>query len=170
MKIRDKKAMSAIIGYVLLISFAIIIGGLTYSWMKTYVPRGDLKCPDDVSIFVDEGNCTNNGGNYTLEIEIKNNGMFNVGGYNIYVSNKTGEGNIYGIGSYLKEYALQKEGSLVVLENPHGPGDSKILTFREIPWKVKAIEITPIRFEERGEGKKEITNCGNARIIEEINC
>ena len=50
----NKKGVSVIIGYVLLIAFAILISAGVYAWLKTYVPREPLNCPDGVSIFVKE--------------------------------------------------------------------------------------------------------------------
>jgi len=38
----NKKGISVIIGYLLLVSFAIIISGMVYVWMKTYVPTEKL--------------------------------------------------------------------------------------------------------------------------------
>ena len=47
---RGKKGVSIIIGYVILIAVAITMSFLVYAWMKSYVPKEELKCPDDVFI------------------------------------------------------------------------------------------------------------------------
>lgn len=78
-KIRSKKGVSIMIGYVLLVSLAVIMGGVMYYWMKSYVPTEEIKCPDGTSIQVVDYNCS--GG--ILDLKIKNNGRFDFGGYYI---------------------------------------------------------------------------------------
>ena len=48
------------IGYVLLVSLAIIMGGIIYTWMKTYVPKDALECPEGTSLIIKgyEYNCS----------------------------------------------------------------------------------------------------------------
>ena len=47
-----KKGVSAIVGYVLLISFGVVMSVIVYSYLKTYTPKDALTCPDGVSIFL----------------------------------------------------------------------------------------------------------------------
>ena len=51
-KAAHKKGVSVMIGYVLLISFAVVMAGLVYHWAKTYIPREEVKCQEGVSIFI----------------------------------------------------------------------------------------------------------------------
>ena len=51
-QMRDKKAVSIMIGYILLITFAVVIAAVVLTWLKTYVPRQGLECPDGVSIYI----------------------------------------------------------------------------------------------------------------------
>jgi len=83
--VKSKKAVSVIIGYVLLVSFGIVIGVIVYQWMKTYVPQDDLNCPDGVSMFIESYDCSPN----SLNITFKNNGKFDIGGYFIYATNSS---------------------------------------------------------------------------------
>jgi hypothetical protein len=107
----NKKGISVMIGYVLLVSAAIIMGAITYNWMKIYVPTNeDLKCPDGISIAISEISCAgefctgyseNNCEEYTdklsciapctwknltdnlyrVALKAKNNGRFETGGF-----------------------------------------------------------------------------------------
>ena len=40
------------IGYILLITFAIVIAVVVFQWLKTYVPKEGIACPDEVSIYI----------------------------------------------------------------------------------------------------------------------
>ena len=73
------------IGYVDLITTAIIISSIVYQHLKTYIPSEDSKCPDGISIFVAEK--TYDCANKQLDLTIKNNGRFNIGGYFISATN-----------------------------------------------------------------------------------
>src|SRR3989344_5484172 len=85
---KKKVAVSTMIGYILLITFAIVIAGVVYQWLKTYVPKEGLACPDDVSIYVSEYDSPNLG---ELSLTLKNNGQFSIGGIHIYYSTNESE-------------------------------------------------------------------------------
>ena len=76
------------IGYILLISFALVMAVIVYAYIKTYVPKDIAACPEDTSMFVKEANCDANG---NLDITLKNNGRFNVAGYFIRGTNNIDE-------------------------------------------------------------------------------
>ena len=77
MLLRHKLGVSMMIGYVLLITFAMITGTLVYTWLKSYVPTEALECPDGVSVFMKDVVCNNIGnGKYNLSVELVNNGRF----------------------------------------------------------------------------------------------
>ena len=71
---KSKKAVSVIVGYVLLISFAIVIGVIVYQWMKTYVPKEDINCPDGTSLFIKRYEYTPE----LLTLYLKNNGKCDI--------------------------------------------------------------------------------------------
>ena len=74
---KDKKAVSVLIGYVLLVVFAVILAAIVYQWLRTYVPTESLNCPDGASIFISDANYCEN----ALSLTIKNNGRFDLAGY-----------------------------------------------------------------------------------------
>ena len=165
---KNKKAVSIMIGYVLLITGVIIIGGLVYAWLSSYVPRPMPECPDGVSLFIEEVNCNQDGNNYEINLSIKNNGRFDVDGYYIKASEEEGEiatidisENIYSGGNAQAGIILFSE----VLE----PGENAPLAKYNELSKLYLIEIIPIRYETI-EGKNTLMICGDAKIREKDIC
>lgn len=163
---KNKKAISAMIGYVLLVAFAVVMGGLIYNWMKSYVPQDSLECPDSVSFFINDLDCESS----SLNITLRNNGRFNVAGYFIHGTNETGQvatidlsQNLVG-GIKLGSTILFAQGN----DNTMKPGEEKKSEFSLVD-EINFIEIIPVRFE-IVENKKRIASCGNAKIVEEIDC
>lgn len=76
MLLSDKRGISVIIGYVLLISIAVIMSAVVYAWMKSYVPVENAECSDGVSVLFDTTECSEG----KLIVRIENNGLFNVDG------------------------------------------------------------------------------------------
>jgi hypothetical protein len=91
----NKRAVSLIVSYVLLITIGIALSGLVYTWLRFYVGVEDTDaCPDGVSLIVKDYTCDETEG--TLEVVLKNNGRFKVDGFVLKVSNRSGAD----IGSY----------------------------------------------------------------------
>lgn len=175
---KNKKAVSIVIGYVLLITTAIVMSVIVYQWLRSYVPREKIECPEDVSISVIEYNysCSENALNFT----IRNNGKFNVNGYFIRASNNSedeiatldltpyheGKGNI-GNGAVLLEQTN------VFPLNPGEEASSENvfdLTLENgFVGEIDFIELIPVRFEEV-EGKRRFTSCGEEKIKQQISC
>jgi hypothetical protein len=86
---KNKKGLSVIIGYVLLMVVSIVMSVIVYQWLKTYVPKDTAACDDGTSMFIQEAtyNCTSG----ILTVTVKNNGRFSIDGYFIHASNKSAE-------------------------------------------------------------------------------
>ena len=82
-KINSKLGVSVMIGYILLITLGIVMGVIIYQWMKTYIPKEPVECPDGASIYLKDYSCSST----NLEITIQNNGRFSLGGYFIKAAN-----------------------------------------------------------------------------------
>jgi len=171
-----KQGISIMIGYVLLISFAIVMGVVAYQWMKSYVPAEDFKCVDDVSVFLTKINCTNQGTYFELDLTLKNNGLFNVAGYFIRGKNDSNPGqelaaldlsqSLTGEG----EFGIKAENAVIFLGGDNGmvPNEERRSIFR-LDNEIYSLEIIPVRYQEE-EGKKRFITCGYAKIKEEVNC
>ena len=82
---KNKRALSNIIAYVLLISITISLSVMVYGWLKFHVAGDNVKeCSDNVNIIIanykcNNSNISNQGG--ALTITLKNKGLFKVDGY-----------------------------------------------------------------------------------------
>jgi hypothetical protein len=93
-KIKNKKAVSEVISYVLLIVIAMSLATGVYAWMKFYVPsEKEEKCADDTAISIIDYNCLYNpilGGpenkKNEIRLTISNQGFFEVDGFFITAS------------------------------------------------------------------------------------
>ncbi len=164
---KRKVAVSAMIGYILLITFAIVIAGVVYSWLKTYVPKEGIACPDGVSIYISEYDASTTPGE--LSLTLKNNGQFSVGGIFIYYSTDKAQeiatndlsGKIKS-GEIFLNPGVRFEGTG---ENSFEPGaNDKEIIFDVIGIDyIYAVEMTPIRWQSEGTKKPSPVSCANAK-------
>lgn len=177
MFIRDKskKALSIMIGYVLLVVFAIVLGALVYGWMKTYVPKEDINCPSGSSIFVDDINydCDTD----ILVFELKNNGQFDLGGYYIYASDISG-GKLENID--ISPY--YSSGTSVILNpgiefdgvkgNSLSYEESVIETYNltSLGRTIYSIRVVPLRWQEDENELDALISCTDVVIRQEFQC
>lgn len=84
-KINNKKAVSEIVSYVLLIMIALSLAVGVYSFMKFYVPsdKSSEKCSNDIALYLVDYSCNES----VINLIIENKGMFNVQGFIIKGSN-----------------------------------------------------------------------------------
>ncbi len=149
---------------------------LVYQWLKTYVPKDALKCPDGTSVFIKDYYYDCTGSNLT--ITIKNNGKFSVDGIFIHVSNSSDSnlaatidisskitlgGNVSGSSVRFSE---EVENSLT----PAEISNTRAVSFNVAGYgRLYKVEIMPIRMQEY-ENKKRIVSCGDAKIEEALTC
>lgn len=164
----NKKGVSVIIGYVLLIVFAMVIGVIVYKSIKTYVPKDVPKCPESVSIFINDLNYTED---FKLNISLTNNGLFDIAGYFIYATNNSNqELATKDLSEFFKSYpgdsvTIANKAVLIVgLGNPMAPGDTITNSF-ESDEDIYSIEIIPVRFQEE-ENKERFVSCGGSKAVE----
>lgn len=171
---RNKRGLSMIIGYVLLITISIVMSVIVFQWLRGYVPKDAIKCSEGTSILIKDisYNCISK----TLNVTIKNNGKFSVNGYFIHASNKTNEeiatidlsskiifgGNVSGSSITFS----QDRNSLT----PDEPTNAKKSIFNVSGYgTLYKIEIIPTRFQEE-DGKNRFVSCGDAKIKETVTC
>ena len=158
------------IGYVLLVTIAIIMGALVYGWMSSYVPRGTLECPGGVSVFIKDVKCDSVEGDYKLNLNLTNNGRFNVDGYFI----KAAESEDAKIASRDISESIKSGGNAAggVVRWPSNliPGqDAEEAVYDLGSNKIFFVEVTPIIYE-TVENKIRLLNCGNAKVKEYVTC
>src|SRR3989344_3167864 len=70
----NRKGVSEMISYVLLISIAIGMSLLVFGFLKLYVPKDKIECPEGTSLAIEEVSCL---GNQTV-LSISNRGKFSI--------------------------------------------------------------------------------------------
>ncbi len=122
----NKRGISIMIGYVLLISIAIALSVIVFNWMRWYVGGGEEQkdCPDGVSLVIWDYSCSGD----ELNITLKNKGLFNIDGYVLRVSDvEDAELGLYALNESGSEIGPQKSVSVSYdLTSPidDGYGDS----------------------------------------------
>lgn len=84
---RNKKGLSEIVGYVLLIVFAISMSAVVYTFLKSSIPKPEVQCPDAVSIEISDyqiADASDEGTGYKiLYLNITNRGLFGINGFSV---------------------------------------------------------------------------------------
>ena len=114
---KNKKAVSIIVSYVLLITITLSLSVLVYNWLKFYVVDPEIpECSSNVNIIIQDYYCvksyTNSTGGFipgNLQITLKNKGLFNVSGFSLRVHDRPDAD--FGL------YSLEDQGV------PLGPGE-----------------------------------------------
>ncbi len=175
MKKQNKKGVSIIIGYVLLVSFAVVLGALIFSWMKGLNPGAGihLECPEEVSIFIKNYNCSGD----QLTLNLMNNGRFSIGGYFIRATTSSTqeiatldisrnisipETKLFPTGIKFGQISDPKN-SLSIGKNETDKFD---LTGN---YPIYSVQITPIRWQEE-DNQEHLVTCSEAKITEKIVC
>ena len=175
---KNRIGLSAVIGYVLIIAISITMSIVVYSWLKTFVPAQELKCPDGTSVFIRDLAYTCTPGAETLNITLKNNGKFSVNGYFIQVSNDSNLDALptIDISSRIRLGGNVSANSIVfsyLIYNyltPGEPTNVRMSSFNVSGYgRLYKVSITPSRIEEQGTKKKSVI-CSAAKIEEEIAC
>jgi hypothetical protein len=156
-----KKALSEMISYVLLIVIAVSISILVYAWMNDMLPSKKASCPDGVSLIIENYNC--NSADKIFNLTLRNMGTYNVDGYFIYVSNKTGKKPVYPLKMY-DNTALEVSTGQIIFKNAMKPNDKEDYHFLyDNVNSITAIEIEPIKYLD-----DEAVTCAGSAISQEI--
>lgn len=87
-KMKNKRALSEMVSYVILIVVALGLAAGVYGWMKIYIPDGEKEsCPTDSAISINDYSCDNV--SKIISITLKNNGLFSIDGFFIKGSNSS---------------------------------------------------------------------------------
>jgi hypothetical protein len=171
---KQKKGLSAMVGYVLLVVFSVFLGVITYTLLRTIVPQKPLECHDATSLMI-EGytyDCNTN----ILTLNIENNGRINVGGYFIYgSSNGMRQRDVELSALNMDDKSLLsplgvKFGNPIV-KNSLKPNQVEIETYdlTELNQDLTYLELQPIIWgtEDR---KMKLIQCSDAIVRKDIQC
>ncbi len=171
-----KKGVSVVIGYVLLISLAVVMSGLLYVWMKSYVPKDVVQCPEGVSISVKDYfyNCATN----ILNLTLSNNGRYDFAGYYIHGANSsTLNLATIDLSSYVSINPNTTNFSNAVLvsqgnNNSFSPSH-EVNNLFNLPVQlgtISKIELTPVRWQ-RADNRLRFVSCGaDAKTSIDVRC
>jgi hypothetical protein len=176
---KNKRGLSIIIGYVLLMVVSIVMSVIVYQWLKTYVPKDALKCPDGTSLFIKDAvyDCTAK----TLTLTFKNNGRFGIDGYFIHVSTDSNpdalatidlSGNLTGSAQERENKIAGNSIRFSTTDNSFNQGDnSEANTFdvSKIAGTLSRVEIIPIRMQTTDKAKKTVS-CSDAKVETALTC
>jgi len=174
----NRKGLSVVIGYVLLIAISVVMSIVVYTWLKGYVPKDAIKCSEGTSIFIKDLVYTCTPGAETLNITVKNSGKFSVNGYFIHASNVSDPDSLAVIDISPRVLLGGKiSGNSIVFNElvynyltPDEPTNVRMTSFNVTGYgRLYKVEIIPIRLQEEG-NKKRIVSCGDAKISEMLAC
>jgi len=167
---KNRRGLSQVIGYVLIIAISITMSIIVYAWLLPIIPTPDIKCAEGTSIFIKDAAYACTPGAETLNITVQNNGNFNVNGYYIRVSNVSDQNAlaIIDISSRIK-VGGNISGNSIIFNNliynyltPEEPNNVRTSSFDVSGYgRLYKVEITPTRIEEYG-NKKKFVGCRNA--------
>jgi hypothetical protein len=172
---KSKKGVTVVVGYVLLITFSVVLGLITYKLLKTYVPKPEISCPDGTSILIESYSYDCN--SKKLVLNMVNNGKFDIGAYFIYGANSSEreKGNIELSSMNIEDTSKLapngiKFGSFIE-KNSLAPNDRETETYNltKLNGELELVEILPIRWQTEDK-KSVLVSCKNAEIKKEIQC
>ncbi len=165
----NKKGLSEIVAYTLLIVIALGLALLVYTWVKSIVPGEESECPSDVSLVIDSYSC--NVVENKITVTLKNQGLFDVNGFFIRFAEK------YDGAAIIKIDSQEKNGQtpIVRADNPkygNGYGDkaidvSKTETFSFIYGEgktIEKIEVIPTIVDD----ENKLLSCKKSVVIERL--
>jgi len=83
----NKKAVSEMISYVLLIVIAVVLSVMVYAYIKVYIPKSQPSCQEDISLILNDYLC--NISKNQLFVSLTNKGLFKVDGAYIRLGNSS---------------------------------------------------------------------------------
>lgn len=110
MKTKNKKALSEIVSYTLLIVVVLTIASLVYYFLKIHVPKEKDECPEELSLIIKDYTCSLT----RISITLQNKGLFSINGS--YIRGRCG-----------KDAAPIRELYTTPLPNTLLPGEEKII-------------------------------------------
>ena len=175
LKGQDKKAVSLMVSYVLLIVIGISLAILVYYWLLPQInPEEMPKCPDNVALILASYSCDST--DNTITLNLKNQGRFDIDGFFIRGTDSDNKEAIPILGLSDPDNTEITDGSYYFGSPniaPLEPGAiySKIFSYSFGETKeLKKIQIEPFRIQEDKRGKDRVVLCDTATITQEVSC
>jgi len=137
---------------------------------EVHISKGIAKWTSNFSVPSNEYTISNS--NYILDLNLKNNGRFNLAGYFIHATNDSNqELATIDLSSKISEGGIIFGSSILFAEggsNLMAPNEEKGVIFN-LDSQIYLLEIIPIRFQEEGT-KTKLVSCGESKTKETVNC
>lgn len=151
---KNKKALSEMIAYVLLIVIAVSISIIVYAYLRAYIITEKETCPETLSLIISSYSC--NAEAKTLNITLKNQGLHSIDGFIIHGNNETNKG-----------FSLTRTGSMekgdIFFSSPLNSSQSENFIFSYIEYNsINQVEIKPLKQE------KNLLICEEAIISQQL--
>ena len=151
----NKRGLSLMISYVLLIVITIAIGVTVYAYLKLYLPSAKTECPADMSLGIEDISCSSTSNRLTFTII--NQGLFNVGGAFV----RFGEEG--------RTVRNQLNPNKETFASALSPGNRKPFAFNitrlSSPTNNYILEVQPAIIKDR-----KLVPCSNVIITQEVSC
>lgn len=159
-KNKNKRAVSEIVSYTLLIIIAVGLSVMVYSYLKVYTPKEKVECSEDIFATIKESSCHFANGVALLNVTIQNKGLFNISSIYLRV----------GLPSRTTSYLIGN--NPIPLTSPLAPGSEINLANIPMPGDLVnelnnySLSVQPATKMEN----KKIVLCSNAIISQPIEC
>lgn len=140
----NRRGVSIMVGYVLLIAIAVSLSTAVFFYLKLYLPDERPECDADIKLTIDSATCVDRGSFIEIDLEVTNRGLFKADGAYI----KIGDYDR----AYREELNYPDEGlSFVSTCNPDpngvlNPSDTfcKEYTYDPVPTEPQELSVQPI--------------------------
>jgi hypothetical protein len=173
---KNKRGLSEVISYILLIAISIAMSVAVYSWLKTYVPTESVNCDDGTSIFIK--NISYDCSGKTLTLTVQNNGKFGIDGYFIHVSNNPSPDALATVdisgkitnGGIIFGNSIKFSNSMENSLSPEELHNVIVSTFNVQSFgAIYRVELIPFRMQDI-DNKKRVVSCSDAKVTETLTC
>lgn len=174
--LKQTKAVSLMVSYVLLIVIGISLALMVYYWILPQINLEEMpKCPENVALIISTYSCDST--DNTITLNLKNQGRFDIDGFFIRGTDSDNEEAIPILGLSDPENTKITDGSYYFgAPNiaPLGPGiayPQKTFSYSFSGGsELKKIQIEPFRIQEDKRGKDRVVLCDTATITQEVAC
>jgi len=162
--VKNKKALSEVVSYVLLIVIAVSLSVGVYAWLKVYVPKNTVECEQGASVIIKDFSCDTEANKLTITFQ--NKGLFDIDGIYIKIANTSKGNTVYLPEPQPSAFGPTQSGFFYFGLNGLTPGTSANQTFDYK--KFNAVEKVQIQSFVLRDNK--IVLCEHDIKTQEINC
>jgi hypothetical protein len=173
----NKRGVSVIVGYVLLITFGLILSVIVYNYLKTYVPADSVSCPEGVSLLLKSYSYSQSSGQLNLTFE--NNGKFDLNGYTLHATTNPNQTiATYDLSKYFNSSSKVSQDGRIANNyifffktfSALTLGKETYQSFNLPPsTKICSLQIVPIKLQVQ-DGSQTYALCGNSQVTQPVSC